>query len=208
MAHFKFGKFQFFGLALIIVLFSLAIWYPKNYYKQDKVVVAFGDSLTRGYGMVPQDGNYVVFLSEYVHIPIINSGRTGDTTSDALIRLQSDVLDKKPNVVIVFLGGNDFFAGYSPEVIKANLMTMIRKIQDIGAKVILIGTTSQIAPEYENVIQQVAAKEKVFAYIPGIMDSIMFRKDLLYDTIHPNEKGHEMIAQKILPALQGALSEN
>jgi len=208
MAHFKFGKFQFFGLALIIVLFSLAIWYPKNYYKQDKVVVAFGDSLTRGYGMVPPDGNYVVFLSEYVHIPIINSGRTGDTTSDALIRLQSDVLDKKPNVVIVFLGGNDFFAGYSPEVIKANLMTMIRKIQDIGAKVILIGTTSQIAPEYENVIQQVAAKEKVFAYIPGIMDSIMFRKDLLYDTIHPNEKGHEMIAQKILPALQGALSEN
>ena len=206
--HFKFGKFQFFGLALIIILFGIAIWFPKNYYKQDKVVVAFGDSLTRGYGMVPPDKNYVVFLSEYVRIPIINSGKTGDTTSDALIRLRDDVLDKKPNVVIVFLGGNDFFTGYSPEVIKANLITMIQKIQIIGAKVILIGTTSQVAPEYENVIQQVATKEKVFAYIPGIMDSIMLRKDLLYDTIHPNEKGHEIIAQKILPALQGALNEN
>jgi len=205
--HFKFGKFQFIGLALIVILFGVALWYPKNYYTRDKTVVAFGDSLTRGYGMVPPGKNYVVFLSEYTHIPIINSGRTGDTTSDALIRLQADVLDKKPDVVIVFLGGNDFFMGYSPEVIKANLTTMIKKIRGIGAKTILIGTTSQIKPEYESVIKQVATDEKVFAYIPGILDGILFRKDLLYDTIHPNDKGHELVAQKILPALQGALNE-
>jgi acyl-CoA thioesterase-1 len=205
---FKFGKFQFFGLALIVILSIIAIWYPRNYYRQDKVIVAFGDSLTRGYGMVPPNKNYVVFLSDYLHIPIINSGKTGDTTSDALIRLQDDVLDKKPNIVILFLGGNDFFMGYSPEVIKANLATMIRKINGIGAKIILISTTSQVAPEYEKVIQQVAAQEKVFAYIPGIMNGILFRKDLLYDDIHPNDKGHELIAQKILPAIQGALNEN
>lgn len=85
---------------------------------------------------------------------------------------------------------------------------MIEKIQSIGAKVILIGTTSQVQPEYESAIKQVAADEKVFAYIPGIMDGILFRKDLLYDTIHPNDKGHELVAQKILPVLQGALNEN
>ncbi|MHB9019698.1 MAG: SGNH/GDSL hydrolase family protein [Minisyncoccota bacterium] len=206
--HFKFGKFQFFGLVIIIIISSITIWYPKNYYKQDKVVVAFGDSLTRGYGMVSPDMNYVAFLSEYIHIPIINSGKTGDTTSDALIRLQSDVLDKKPDVVILFLGGNDFFVGYTTEVVKANLTTMIKKINSIGAKIILISTTSQVAPEYEKTLQQIATEEKVFAYIPGIMNGILFRKDLLYDNIHPNEKGHEMIAQKILPALQGALNEN
>ncbi|MDO8442726.1 MAG: GDSL-type esterase/lipase family protein [bacterium] len=206
--RFKFGKFQFFGMALVVILFGISIWYPQNYYKQGKVVVAFGDSLTRGYGMVPPGKNYVVFLSEYIHVPIINSGKTGDTTSDALVRLQADVLDKKPDIVIVFLGGNDYFMGYNPEVIKANLATMIKKIRGIGAKVILIGTTSQIQPEYESVIKQVATDEKVFAYIPGILDGILFRKDLLYDTIHPNDKGHELVAQKILPVLQGALNEN
>jgi acyl-CoA thioesterase-1 len=206
--HFKFGKFQFFGLALVIILSSIAIWYPQNYYKQDKIIVAFGDSLTRGYGMVPPNKNYVVFLSDYVHIPIINSGKTGDTTSDALIRLKEDVLDKKPDIVILFLGGNDFFGGHSAEVVSTNLTTMVKKINSIGAKIILISTSSQVAPEYEKAIQQIAANEKVFAYIPGILNGILFRKDLLYDDIHPNDKGHEIIAQKILPALQGALNEN
>lgn len=180
----------------------------KNTYRQDKVVVAFGDSLTRGYGIVPPDKNYVVFLSDYIHIPIINSGKTGDTTSDALIRLKEDVLDKNPNIVIVFLGGNDFFEGFGADVVKVNLTTMIQKIQKIGAKVILISASSQVAPEYGKVIQQVATEEKVFAYIPGILNGILFRKDLLYDNIHPNEQGHKIIAQKILPALQGALNEN
>ena len=206
--HFKFGKFQFFGLALIIALSIISIWYPKNYFKQGKVIVAFGDSLTRGYGMVPPNKNYVVFLSSYINIPIINSGKTGDTTSDALIRLKEDVLDKKPNIVIVFLGGNDFFMGHNTEVVKANLTTMIKKIHEIGAKIILISTSSQVAPEYEKAIQQIATKEKVFAYIPGILNGILFREDLLYDDIHPNDKGHELIARKILPALQGALNEN
>ena len=206
--HFKFGKFQFIGLTLIVVLFSFTVWRPNNYYKQDKVVVAFGDSLTRGYGIVPPDKNYVVFLSDYVHIPIINSGKTGDTTSDALIRLKEDVLDKRPDVVILFLGGNDFLKGYSSEVIRANLKTMIQKIHETGAKIILISASSQVAPEYEKTIKQIAAEENVFAYIPGILNGILFRKDLLYDDIHPNDKGHELIAQNILPALRGALNEN
>lgn len=205
---FKFGKFQFFGLVLVVILSGVAIWYPRNYYKQGGIIVAFGDSLTRGYGMVYPDKNYVVFLSDYLNIPIINSGKTGDTTSDALIRLKEDVLDKDPNIVVLFLGSNDFFVGYSAEVVKANLATMIRKINKMGAKIILISATSQIAAQYEKVIHEAAIEEGVFAYIPGILNGILYRKDMLYDNIHPNEKGHEMIAQKILPALRGALNEN
>lgn len=204
--NFKFGKFQFFGLILAIIMLSLVIWYPQNYYRPDRTIIAFGDSLTRGYGIASPDKNYVAFLSDYIRMPIINAGKTGDTTSDALVRLQTDVLDKNPDIVILFLGGNDFFEGYTSEVIKVNLTTIIHKIGKIGAKIILIGGNSQIAPEYERVIQQVASTEKVFAYIPAILNSISLRKDMLYDMIHPNEKGHEIIAQKILPALQGALN--
>ena len=206
--RFKFGKFQFFGLAIIIILACIVIWYPKNYPKQDKVIIAFGDSLTRGYGIVPPEKNYVVYLSEYINIPIINAGKTGDTTADALVRLQSDVLDKKPNIVIIFLGGNDFLMGYSSDVTEVNLTTIVTDIQKTGAKVILLGGDTQLASDVEQKIQKVAIKEKVFAYIPNILNGILFRKDLMYDNLHPNEKGHELMAQKILPALQRALNEN
>ena len=96
-----------------------------NKYPTDKVVIAFGDSLTRGYGMVAPEKNFVVLLSEAVKIPIINAGKTGDTTSDALVRLKDDVLDKKPDIVLVLLGGNDYLDGYSEEVIRINLKTII-----------------------------------------------------------------------------------
>jgi len=205
---FKFGKFQFFGLILVILIIGVILWQRDTEIPQNKTIIAFGDSLTRGYGVTYPDKNYVVYLSEYVNIPIINAGKTGDTSSDALIRLKEDVLNKNPDIVILFLGGNDFFNGYSPEVIKANLRTMVRKIHGIGAKIILIGGDTQIASEYEKTAQKVANEEKVFAFIPNILNGILFRKDLMFDVMHPNGKGHEIMAQKILPALQRALNEN
>ena len=205
--NFKFGKFQFIGLILFILIISIVLWYPNTEHEQNKVIIAFGDSLTRGYGVTYPEKNYVVYLSEYIDIPIINAGKTGDTTSDALIRLKEDVLDKNPDIVILFLGGNDFFNGYSSEVIKTNLRAMVRKIHNVDAKIILIGGDAQIASEFEKTAQKIATEEEVFAFIPNILNGILFRKDLMFDAMHPNGKGHEIMAQKILPALQRALNE-
>ena len=204
----KIRKLHFYSIIAIIAVTAMIIWYPRPQYDRTKVVIAFGDSLTSGFGVPPLQKDYVVYLSEYVHIPIINAGKKGDNTSDALIRLQDDVLDKKPNVVIVFLGGNDFFEGYSSDVIKENMTAIIQAIQKIGAKVILVSGSSQIASDYETAERIVATKENVFAFIPNILNGILFRSDLMYDGVHPNEKGHELIAKKILPALQRALSGN
>ena len=173
-------------------------------YRRDKIIIAFGDSLTRGYG-TPPGKNFVTFLSEYTNVPIINAGKTGDTTSDALIRLKSEVLDKKPDIVLVLLGGNDFFEGYSSEVVSANLKIIIKNIKEIGAKVILMGGSRQIVPNYEFVFQKLAQDEKVDGYVPNILGGILFRKDLLFDNIHPNQRGHEIIAKRILPALEKVL---
>jgi acyl-CoA thioesterase-1 len=204
----KIRKLHFYSIIAIIGVIAIIIWYPRPQYDKTKVVVAFGDSLTSGYCVVPPQRDYVVYLSNYTNISIINAGKKGDNTSDALIRLQSDVLDKKPSIVIVFLGGNDFFEGYSSDVITENLTAIVEAIQKTGAKVILVGGDSQVASSYENAEQSVATKEKVFAFIPSVLNGILFRKDLMCaDGLHPNEKGHEVIAQKILPALQRALSE-
>lgn len=193
-------------LSALIVFASFWGNGPKDY-RRDVTVVAFGDSLTRGYG-VPPGKNFVTFLSEYTNIPIINSGFTGDLTSHALIRLKSDVLDYDPDVVLVLLGGNDFLSGFSEEVVRANLQAIIRNIKKGGAKVILVGVSKQVVPSFESMFERLAMEEKVDGYVPNILGGIVFRKDLLFDTIHPNQRGHEIIAQRILPVLEEVLRES
>ncbi len=197
------------ALAIFFIVGSFLIYLNSSpaEYPHNKVVVAFGDSLTRGYG-TPPGKNFVTFLSEYTNIPIINSGKTGDTTSDALVRLKESVLDYNPDVVLVLLGGNDFFEGYGEEVVRANLRTIVRSIKQSGSKIILIGGSKQIVPNYESTFERLAYDEKVDGYVPNILGGILFRKDLLFDTIHPNERGHEIIAGRILPVLENVLRES
>src|SRR3989344_5860503 len=140
--------------ALIITVFLavLVSSYSLPNHRLDLTVLAFGDSLVRGYG-IPPGKNFVTYLSEYTGIPIINAGKTGDTTAEALMRLQSEVLDKKPDVVFVLLGGNDYFNGFPKEVTKFNLKVIIEKIKKINAKIILLGIDEKVLPEQEAVIK-------------------------------------------------------
>ena len=116
-------------------------------------------------------------------------------------------MDYRPDVVLVLLGGNDFLAGYSEEVVRANLQTIVRKIKQSGSKVILVGVYNSISPQYEKVFEKLVRDEKADGYVPNILGGILFRKDLLYDTLHPNERGHEIIADRILPVLEKVLRE-
>jgi hypothetical protein len=73
-------------------------------------VIAFGDSITFGVGTTGSN-NYVSRLSARTGVPIENAGRPGDTTADALGRLDGSVLSRDPDIVIAFLGGNDILQG-------------------------------------------------------------------------------------------------
>lgn len=193
------------ALVIVVLLSGLVILNGTiNHYPTDKVVVAFGDSLTRGYG-TPPGKNFVTYLSEYTQISIINSGVSGDTTAKALIRLKEDVLNRNPDVVMVLLGGNDYLVGYSEEVVFVNLRTIIRKIKESGAKVLLIGGDKEVVPQYEKVFEKLVFDGEVDGYVPSILRGILLRKDLLHDDIHPNQYGHEVIAKRILPELEKVL---
>ncbi|NCN53051.1 hypothetical protein GW950_01135 [Candidatus Wolfebacteria bacterium] len=176
-------------------------------YSKDKVVVAFGDSLTVGYGINPPFKNYVSYLSEKTGILIINSGKSGDTTADALVRLKEDVLDYNPDVVMILLGGNDYFRNYSDEVIEVNVRTMIQNIKKSRAKIILIGGSRQVAPHVEEVAERIVFDGLVDGYVPDVLGGIFLRKDLMYDGAHPNDRGHKIIADRILPVLESVLSK-
>lgn len=197
------------ALLLIVIIGSVLVFYggPKQF-PQDVVIVAFGDSLTRGYGMVAPGKNFVTYLSEDLKIPIINAGKTGDTTSDALVRLNADVIDKNPDIVTVLLGGNDYFGGKSVEVIESNIKTIVKNLRKrTHAKIILIGGDSTRNPEYENSFAKMSLAGEVDGYVPNVMSGVLLRKDMLYDGVHPNEKGHRAIADKILPVLEKVLRE-
>jgi len=197
------------ALLLIVIISSVLVFFggPKQL-PQDITIIAFGDSLTRGYGMVAPGKNFVTYLSEDLNIPIINAGKTGDTTSDALIRLNDEVIEKNPDIVTILLGGNDYFEGKSVDVIEANIKVIVKNLKKkTHAKIILIGGDSKRIPEYENSFAKMALAGEVDEYVPNVLSGVMLRKDMLYDGVHPNDKGHRAIADKILPVLEKVLRE-
>src|SRR3954451_580699 len=83
-------------------------------------IIAFGDSLTAGYGAQPSEA-YPTRLSALIEAPVLNAGVSGDTTQSALDRVANDVLARDPRIVIVGLGGNDFLQGVPIATTEANL---------------------------------------------------------------------------------------
>ncbi|MGL4369522.1 MAG: GDSL-type esterase/lipase family protein [Spirochaetota bacterium] len=80
----------------------------------DAKIVCLGDSLTAGYSAVTnyvddKTKSYPAYLQEKVTAEVINAGVTNETTAQAYARLQDDVISENPDIVVVCLGGNDFF---------------------------------------------------------------------------------------------------
>lgn len=162
-------------------------------------IIAFGDSLTIGYGAQSDDA-YPAVLSKRLGVPIINAGITGDTSEGALQRLERDVLGRDPRIVLICLGGNDVFRKIPAEQTMDNLRKMIGRIQDRGAMVILIGLTfpmhshGRLYPEL--------AKEMGCPFVPDLLDGILARTELMADSVHPNAAGYQRVADKIEPVLR------
>ena len=98
--------------------------------------VAFGDSLTEGYG-ASEGNNYPVLLGNRLKITIINKGKIGDTTADGLQRLD-EVLQLQPRVVLLCLGGNDSLNQESKKQTFANLAAIIDRLQMIEKNALVV----------------------------------------------------------------------
>jgi len=167
-------------------------------------VVAFGDSLIEGLG-AKQGYGFVSMLSDRLDIEIFNAGKRRDTTRSALARVDSDVLRYDPKLVIISLGGNDIARGIPVSERLYNLEIIISKIQDTGARVILLGPqTDGWEDKYQNEIAQFAFQEGV-VYVPNILEGILYNPKYLFDLVHPNDKGHQLIADHIEPIVRMAL---
>jgi len=201
------GKWKYIALAGLLLLgwwlwpsTPSYDWPVKNSPPGGQRIIAFGDSLTEGVGAGTGQA-YPDQLSRRLNIPIINRGIRGNTTYDGLDRLQKDVLNDRPDVVIVCLGGNDFMQRKAIDRTFDNLRKIIEQTQAQGAMVVLVGLTfpmgSAYGPRYEQL-----ARETGCAFVPDILDDILGRDSLMSDAIHPNETGYGKMVDRIEPVLR------
>jgi lysophospholipase L1-like esterase len=194
------------GAVLLVGLFFVFRPAQKitNYPPKGNIVIALGDSLTSGAGS-SLGNDYVSKISELIGIPIVNKGVAGNTTADALTRLQTDVLDQNPDIVIVLLGGNDYLKKIPKSETFKNLGSIISRIQSQGAIVVLVGVQGGIfGDSYKNEFRKLA-DEYGAVYVPNVLNGIVLHTDLMFDAIHPNDKGYKLIAERIYRELEGLL---
>ncbi len=167
-------------------------------------IVFLGDSLTAGY-QLPVDQAYPVLIGKMLdrnRWETVNAGISGDTTAGGLSRLNW-VLRAHPDIVVVALGVNDGLRGTSLWTIQNNLDKMVAKIQDSGASVVIAGMQlpTNYGPSYRKQFARifaVVAQKYVVGYIPFLLEGVALKPEFnLSDGLHPNAKGHQIIAQTV-----------
>jgi acyl-CoA thioesterase-1 len=170
------------------------------------VLVAFGDSLTAGFGVEP-GLSYPDYLQKEIdrhglHWHVVNAGVSGDTTTDGLNRV-AEVLTYKPAIVILEFGGNDGLRGLPLETTRANLDQMIAELQTGGVKVVLAGMTlpPNYGPEYirpfEKIYVDLAAKYKI-PRIRFLLEGVGGNANLMQrDGLHATAEGNAIVAKNV-----------
>lgn len=162
--------------------------------KRDAVILAFGDSITYGYG-VSKNSGYPAKLQKKIGLRVINGGISGEETSEGLSRLPH-LLEERPSLVILCHGGNDILRKRQEETIKANLIEMIKLIKASGAEVLLVGVPNfgLFGFKTHTLYTEVADEMEVF-YEEDVLSDVESDNRLKIDAIHPNEKGYEIMAE-------------
>jgi len=191
-------------IAAATLLLAVVVWtlWPSsladvtNLGSRGTSIVAFGDSLTAGYGATTEE-SYPAKLASMIGEEVVNAGVSGDTTESARERLEMDVLSRTPRIVIVGLGGNDFLRGVAISDTETNLRTIVRKIQASGAMVVILGYRfPSFKANYEKMYARVAKEEGSFL-IPDLLDGITSDRELKSDEIHPNARGYQLMAERV-----------
>lgn len=172
----------------------------KNYPSSGQDIVAFGDSLIFGQGASSDDKNLVSLLSKRIGKKIVNLGVPGNTTQDAIDRISE--LDKyNPKVVIVLLGGNDYLKKVPIETTFKNLEKIIKKVQDSGSVVLLLGVRGGLLTDkFDTEFEKISSKYHT-AYVSDVLSGLITNMQYMSDAVHPNDLGYEKIADRVYPVL-------
>ncbi|MGZ4961975.1 MAG: GDSL-type esterase/lipase family protein [Limisphaerales bacterium] len=167
--------------------------------------IAFGDSLTAGYGANPA-GDYPTVLGKKLGVIIENGGRNGETSQDGLNRVES-VVHLHPRVVLLCFGGNDALRQVPREETFRNLRAIVDRLQQQGTFVVLIGVRSATLRDKNAGWFEDLAREKHVLYVPNILDGVLTHPNMMSDEVHPNDTGYAFIAERIGAALEPVMPQ-
>lgn len=183
------------------------------------LVVAFGDSLYAGYG-VDRKESFPAELEAALRargIPatVHNAGVSGDTSAAGRQRLgfMLDGLPKKPELVLVGLGGNDMLRGLDPAETRKNLSAILDELKARGIPAMLTGMVAapnlgrDYAEAFNPIYPELAARYGVPLY-PFFLEGVVTDpKLMLPDRIHPTATGIDRVVAKVAPQVAEALAD-
>ena len=216
---FRYGPFVGLCNALVIILLSGA----STLRADPKTIVAFGDSLTQGYGL-PADAGFVPQLGAWLaaqgaSVRVVNGGVSGDTTAGGLARLDW-TLAEPAELVIVNLGSNDMLRGLDPNLVYTNLKQIMDKLETKNMATLLIGHLGPLnygagyKSDYDGAFEKLAASYDTVFY-PFFFKTLMAADGVtpnlqLYfqaDGMHPNAAGVQAVVADMGPYVLRALQQ-
>lgn len=185
--------------------------------RAERLVWAFGDSLTAGYGLPPAQGFptrlEAALRRSMPDVTVRNGGVAGDTSAQGRARLAWGLrgLKRKPDLVIVELGANDMLRGLPPAATEKNLDLILTELKRRDIPVLLVGMRaapnlgSDYRRAFEGLYPRLARKHGVPLY-PFFLEGVAGNQALFQaDGRHPNARGVEIIVRRIVPAVRQAL---
>jgi acyl-CoA thioesterase I len=219
-------------LSLILSLFWPLLWAPaataqsqvhvtasaKAPIQRELLLLAFGDSLTAGYQLGP-DESFPAQLQarlrqQGIKARVHNAGVSGDTSTAGRSRLAWVLagLKTKPDLVILALGANDALQGLDPNKTRANLDAMLAELKKRNIPVLLVGMLAprnlgrDYARTFDALYPELAKRYQVPLY-PFFLEGVALNPALnLADGIHPNKQGIALIVRRMLPNIRAALA--
>lgn len=195
---------------LLIGLITFNIYASANVTK----ILFLGDSLTEGYGVKKEEA-YPKLVEQALikkghDVKIINGGISGSTSASGLSRLKW-FLKAKPNILFLALGANDGLRGQKVEKVKLNLDKIISFAKENKLKVVLAQMLlppnygKEYTDSFKELYSELAKKHKI-VFIPFMLKDVGGVKEHnIEDGIHPNQKGHQILSERVISYLEKIL---
>ena len=177
-------------------------------------IVAFGDSLTAGFGLTASEAfpaQLEAALKKRGHdVAIANAGVSGDTSTGGLARLDWSIPDGT-DAVILALGANDMLRGIDPDLTRKSLDEALGRLKARKIEVLIGGMRAapnlgaDYAAKFDSIYPELAKKYDTLIY-PFFLDGVAGKPDLnLNDGIHPTAKGVSLVVERILPVVESLI---
>jgi acyl-CoA thioesterase-1 len=184
--------------------------------KTAKNILFFGDSLTAGMGLDPNEA-FPAKIEERLdslglNYSVINAGLSGETTASGKNRIEW-VLNQEVDIFVLELGANDGLRGIPPEETRKNLQEIINTVREKNPETRIILAGMQIPPnmgpeyttEFKKIFPELAEKNNL-ELIPFLLEDVAGNPELNQeDGIHPTEEGHRIVAENVWETLEPIL---